>query len=50
MRKAVIRGRARDGGVHLPQNVLEIDISRILVEALSEESVGPLEQVRPALA
>ena len=28
----------------------EIDISRILVGALLEESVGPLEQVRPVLA
>ncbi len=36
-RKAVLRGRA--------DNVLEIDTSRILVEALSEESVRPLEQV-----
>ena len=48
--KSVIRGRARGGGRHLPQNVLKIDISRILVEALSEESVRPLEQVRPVLA
>ena len=44
-RQAVIRGGARDGGVHHPQNVLKIDISRILVETFSEESVVPLEQV-----
>ena len=42
-RGAVIRGRAKDGGVHLPQNVLKTDISRILIEALLEESVEPLE-------
>ena len=49
-RTAVIRGRARVGGVHLRQKVLKIDISRILAEVLSEESVRPLEQVRPILA
>ena len=45
-----IRGSTKDGGVHRPHNELKADISGILVEALLEESVGPLEQVRPVLA
>ena len=45
-----IRGRAKDRGVHLSQKVLGIDISGILVEAHLEESLGPLEQVRPVVA